>query len=68
LLGTGMPTLGPILGAGAEAGVPILSSMSALAWRSLLAFDQGLAELSAMRRYFAGETWRERYSRAMAGH
>jgi hypothetical protein len=66
MLGTGMPTLGPILGRAASSGVPILSCMSALAWRSLMVFEPGLAATDAMRRYFAGEGWRERFAQAMA--
>jgi maleate isomerase len=68
MLGTGMPTLGSILAGAATSGVPILSSMSALAWRSLMVFDQSLGESAAMRRYFAGEGWGDRYSRALASH
>jgi maleate isomerase len=67
MLGTGMPTLGPILKhAGNGSAVPILSCMSALAWRALVVFDPGFAEENAMRRYFAGEGWRERFGRAMS--
>jgi maleate isomerase len=66
MLGTGMPTLGPILARANSSTVPILSCMSALAWRSLVVFDGALAEPGAMRRYFAGEGWRERFVRAMA--
>jgi hypothetical protein len=40
--------------------------MSALAWRSLVVFESDLAETGPMRRYFAGEGWRERFVRAMA--
>jgi maleate isomerase len=66
MLGTGMPTLGPILACTNGSNVPILSCMSALAWRSLAVFDRGLAEPAAMRRYFAGDGWRARFARAMA--
>lgn len=66
MLGTGMPTLGPILSRGADFGVPVLSCMSALAWRSLLAFEPSYGEPARVRAYFAGEGWRERYARAMA--
>jgi maleate isomerase len=67
MLGTGMPALGPILDhVGSGTGVPIISCMSALAWRSLAVFDLGLAEESAMRRYFAGDGWRERFGRAVS--
>ncbi len=66
MLGTGMPTLGPILAHADSSTVPILSCMSALAWRSLVVFDPALGEPGAMRPYFAGEGWRERFARAMA--
>jgi maleate cis-trans isomerase len=66
MLGTGMPTLGPILGRAGARDVPILSCMSALAWRSQTVFEPGLAEPDAMRHYFAGEGWRERFAQAMA--
>jgi maleate cis-trans isomerase len=66
MLGTGMPTLGPILACAKNSAVPILSCMSALAWRSLVVFESDLAETGPMRRYFAGEGWRERFVRAMA--
>jgi maleate cis-trans isomerase len=66
MLGTGMPTLGPIIGRGADFGVPVLSCMSALAWRTLSVFDPSYGEPDRVRAYFAGEGWRERYHRAMA--
>jgi maleate isomerase len=67
MLGTGVPTLGPILNlVGNGSTVPVLSCTSALAWRSLVAFDADLAEEGPTRRYFAGEGWRERFRRAMA--
>jgi len=66
MLGTGLPTLGPILARSRGCSTPILSCMSALAWRSLVVFDRDLADADAMRRYFAGEGWRERFARAMA--
>jgi len=64
MLGTGMPTLGPILAHAGGSTIPVLSCMSALAWRSLMVFDRNLAEPHVMRRYLAGEGWRERFSRA----
>jgi maleate isomerase len=66
MLGTGMPTLGPILAHAGGSPIPLLSCMSALAWRSLVVFDPSLTEPDAMRRYFAGEGWRERFARVMA--
>ncbi len=61
MLGTGMPTLGPILTNAVSSSVPVLSSMSALAWRSLAVFDPALREPAAARRYLAGAGWRGRY-------
>jgi maleate isomerase len=67
ILGTGMPSLGPILKyAGNESFVPIISCTSALVWRCLMVFDPKLAEQTAMRHYFNGDNWRERFSCAMA--
>ena len=59
MLGTGMPTLGPILAARGRA--PVSSCMSALAWRARSVFDPGLRQAAAARAYFAGAGWRERY-------
>lgn len=61
MLGTGMPTLGPILTHAAASDLPVLSCMTALAWRSLAVFDSTLREPSAARRYLAGIGWRRRY-------
>jgi maleate isomerase len=67
ILGTGVPTLGPILKyTGNGSPVPILSCTSALAWRSLMVFDPDLAEQRVMRRYFDGDGWRERFDHAMS--
>jgi maleate isomerase len=66
MLGTGMPTLGAILHRANGARVPILSCMSALAWRSLTVFDRSLDNAEAARRYFAGDGWREHFARVMA--
>lgn len=66
MLGTGMPTLGPILAHAAISELPVLSCMSALAWRTLTVFDPSLREIVALRNYLAGEGWRERYANAIA--
>jgi maleate isomerase len=65
MLGTGMPTLGPILSHAATSKLPVLSCMSALAWRSLTVFDPSLRAIVALRSYLAGEGWRERYAYAI---
>lgn len=66
MLGTGMPTLGAILAHEASSNLPVLSCMSALAWRSLAAFEPKLFEPTAVRNYLAGDLWRGRY-RAFCG-
>lgn len=66
MLGTGMPTLGPILAHASASASPVLSCMSALAWRSLAVFEPALKQPDAARRYLAGEGWREHYARATA--
>jgi maleate isomerase len=66
MLGTGVPTLGPILTHANGSGVPIISCMSALAWRSLAVFDPDIAETDALRRFLAGEGWRDRFAHAIA--
>ena len=65
MLGTGMPTLGAILARASAAPVPILSCMSALAWRSLTVFDRSFDNADAARRYFAGQGWREHFAYVM---
>ena len=66
MLGTGMPTLGPILSRGEAPAVPVLSCMSALAWRSIAEFDPAMRQPEAARRYLAGAGWRARFDAAMA--
>jgi maleate cis-trans isomerase len=66
MLGTGMPTLGPILDHPEVDGAPVLSCMTALAWRSLVALRGEAPEGGVLRRWIAGEGWRERYAQRMA--
>lgn len=61
LLGTGMPTLGPILSQARDGGPLALSCMSALAWRSLSVFDPRLKDADGARDYLRGSVWRSRY-------
>jgi maleate isomerase len=65
ILGTGVPSLGAILKS-ANTAVPILSCTAALAWRSLTVFDPQFAELRAMRQFFNGDDWRERFHYVMS--
>jgi maleate cis-trans isomerase len=66
MLGTGMPTLGPILAHAAVSELPVLSCMSALAWRTLAVFDPGLRNAAEARRYLSGHGWRQRYDNFLA--
>jgi maleate isomerase len=65
ILGTGVPSLGAILKS-ANTAVPILSCTAALAWRSLTVLDPQFAELRAMRQFFNGDDWRERFHYVMS--
>lgn len=65
LLGTGMPTLGPILAQPEDAPLAI-SCMSALAWACLAAFDAGLRQPNAAGNYLRGGVWKSRYEAATA--
>jgi maleate cis-trans isomerase len=66
LLGTGMPTLGPIRDAAEIDGPPVLSSMLALAWRTIAALDRRVPEQVDLRRWIAGELWVDRFDRVVA--
>lgn len=66
MLGTGMPTLKPILDQPEVEGAPVISCMTALAWRSVLALRHEAPQGAFLRRWIAGEGWRERYAQRMA--
>jgi maleate cis-trans isomerase len=63
LLGTGVPTLGPIRDA--ADGPPVLSSMLALAWRTIAALDGRVPEQDDLRRWISGELWADRFERSV---
>lgn len=65
MLGTGMPTLKPILDFPALDGAPVISCMTALGWRSLCALRGVSPDGAGLRRWIAGEGWRERYAQRM---
>lgn len=65
LLGTGMPTLGPIRDAAEIDGPPVLSSMLSLAWRTVTALDGRMPEENDLRRWIAGELWADQFERAV---
>lgn len=66
LLGTGMPTLGPIRAVAETDGPPVISSMLALAWRTIAALDGRKPEQDDLRRWIAGEGWADRLIRQAA--
>lgn len=66
MLGTGMPTLGPILDRPAVDGAPVVSCMTALGWRSVLALRRQAPDGEGLRRWIAGEGWRARFAARMA--
>jgi maleate cis-trans isomerase len=66
MLGTGMPTLGPIARTPFHAGVPVLSCMLALAWRSVCALDAVPASRDNLLAWVRGEGWAGRHAARMA--
>jgi maleate cis-trans isomerase len=61
MLGTGMPTLRPILKHGRWGGAPVLSCMLALAWRSVEALSRGRADAGSLAPWIGGRDWRGRW-------
>jgi len=61
MLGTGMPTLRPILACPRIGGAPVLSCMLALAWRSIAAVDGRAPETTDLLRWVDGAHWGPRY-------
>jgi len=62
LLGTGVPTLGPIRQTATGNGPPVLSSMLALAWRTIAALDGRPPERGDLLRWISGERWGKRFA------
>jgi maleate cis-trans isomerase len=69
MLGTGMPTLAPILRTPFHGGVPVVSCMLALAWRSVCALDGAAPSRANLLPWVRGEGWgpRHRAATAVAG-
>jgi maleate isomerase len=65
LLGTGMPTLKPILDAPFHGGAPVTSCMHALAWRCIRAVGKQPPDRESFLAFVRGEGWRERYAARM---
>ncbi|MBN9476395.1 MAG: hypothetical protein ABS43_17320 [Bordetella sp. SCN 67-23] len=60
MLGTGMPTLAPLLAANARSRVPVLSCMLCLAWMGVSSVDGRPAPLEP---WLRGDHWRDRLAR-----
>ena len=60
MLGTGMPTLGPLLEASGLDGPPVTSCMLSLAWRTSLYIDGEYPTEKSMLSWSKGDPWRER--------
>jgi maleate isomerase len=60
MLGTGMPTLGPLLEANAHSKVPVLSCMLCLGWKAVAALAP---EQTRLETWIRGDHWRERFER-----
>ncbi|CAH0183220.1 aspartate/glutamate racemase family protein [Roseomonas sp. CECT 9278] len=65
MLGTGMPTLGPILDRPAVDGAPVLSCMTAIAWRCVIALRGDAPDGAELRGWIQGQGWRTRYAQRM---
>lgn len=65
LLGTGMPTLGPILACPEVDGAPVISCMTALGWRSVTALRGEAPSGRFLRRWIEGEGWRDRHAQRL---
>jgi maleate cis-trans isomerase len=66
MLGTGMPTLAPILRTPFHGGVPVLSCMLALAWRSVTALDGATPERETLLAWVRAEGWGARHRARLA--
>ena len=61
MLGTGMPTLGPILSKPRAGGAPVLSCMLATAWRTVLALDGAAPGRENLLAWIDDPEWQGRY-------
>jgi maleate isomerase len=62
LLGTGVPTLGPIWTLAKGDGPPVLSSMLALAWRTISVLDRRVSGREDLLDWIAAKPWSERFA------
>ena len=65
MLGTGMPTLGPIRGQPFVGDAPVTSCMHALAWRSICAVTRVAPTRENFLAWVRGEDWHGRYAERM---
>ena len=65
MLGTGMPTLGPILGQPFVGDAPVTSCMHALAWRSICAVTGTAPSRENFLEWVRGNGWRARHAERM---
>jgi maleate cis-trans isomerase len=65
MLGTGMPTLKPILDRPFQHGAPVTSCMHALAWRCTRAVEKAAPDRESFLAFVRGEGWRDRYAERM---
>lgn len=65
MLGTGMPTLGPILDKTRAGGAPVLSCMLATAWRTVQALDAAAPDAASLLSWIEAPEWAARYRERM---
>lgn len=68
MLGTGMPTLRPILEKSRIGGAPVLSCMLCLAWRTVQALDGDEPSRASLTSWIGGAGWRARFEARSPGH
>lgn len=67
MLGTGMPTLGPIAAAAGWDGPPVMSCMLCLAWRTVQAIEDRPPSAESVTNWITGRGWSERLSANRVG-
>ncbi len=67
MLGTGMPTLGPIAEVAGAGGPPVMSCMLCLVWRTVLAARNAKPDSDSLLQWVGGEGWAGRLTEHQAG-
>ena len=60
MLGTGMPTLAPIVDASKRGGPPVISCMLCLAWRTIQNIEDRHPDLQTLMKWIEADDWFDR--------